>query len=323
MTTETDPVFEAALAVLGDHCQPDSLAAWEAGDPPRALWRDLDETGLLSLLLPEDSGGIGAGADTFAAILRLAGRLAAPGPLAETCVGRWLSHAAGLPVPAGAMSVSLDGNEAPGGADTETLGVLSGDGLLLLPAAGSSQRRNLAGEARLRPAASNLRPVALPGQVAARARALVSLGRAAMMLGALDRVLALSLEHANTRVQFGRPIGKFQAVQQSMAVLAGGVAAAAAVVSAAAREVDAGGPGLLLAAARARLGEISVEAAGIAHQVHGAIGTTREYELHFHTRRLSAWRAEQGTPRAARRFLARRFAEAPAGALWETLLAAG
>lgn len=332
---ENDPIRDAAETVLGDHCTPEALAAWDAGALPEALWRDLDETGLLSLLLSEEAGGIGADAATFAAILRLAGRVAAPGPLAETCVGRWLAEAAGLPVPEGALSVSTcwrieggrlqGGGAAPGGAGVQTVVLLCDEALALVPAAavGATTRINLAGEARLAFPAEIAAPglATLPPGIASRAGTMLSLGRLAMILGALDRVLALSLEHASTRVQFGRPIGKFQAVQQNLAVLAGGVGAAAAAVGAAARETGAGGSGLLLAAARARLGEIAVEAAAIAHQVHGAIGTTRDYELQFHTRRLAAWRLEQGSPRAARQSLARTFAGTAQGLLWEKLLA--
>lgn len=53
-----------------------------------------------------------------------------------------------------------------------------------------------------------------------------ALARAAMMAGAVEAVLVSAVDYANRRIQFGRPIGKFQAIQQALAQLAGATTSA-------------------------------------------------------------------------------------------------
>jgi acyl-CoA dehydrogenase len=128
-----------------------------------------------------------------------------------------------------------------------------------------------------------------------------AVARSAMMVGALEFVLEQSVQYANDRVQFGRPIGKNQAIQQQLALLAGDVGAArvAALVacedapSSAARECAASA--FSAAVAKVRCGESATRATSIAHQVHGAIGFTYEHQLQFATRRLWAWRESFGS----------------------------
>jgi alkylation response protein AidB-like acyl-CoA dehydrogenase len=123
-----------------------------------------------------------------------------------------------------------------------------------------------------------------------------ALMRAAQMAGAMERVLALTVQYAKDRVQFGKPIGAYQAIQQQLAVLAGQSAAATRAVDAA-FETAARGDDLFfdVAVAKIRAGEAAGVAASVAHQVHGAIGFTDEHVLHYFTRRLWTWRAEFGS----------------------------
>lgn len=139
--------------------------------------------------------------------------------------------------------------------------------------------------------------------------ALLTMGaaaRAVEMSGALQAILDISVGYANERVAFERPIAKFQAVQHNLARLAGEAAAAMAAAGSAADAVanalacqQGGRSGadlfdaavfLEVAAAKIRVGEAAGEGAGIAHQVLGAIGFTREHVLHRFTQRLWAWR---------------------------------
>jgi acyl-CoA dehydrogenase len=128
------------------------------------------------------------------------------------------------------------------------------------------------------------------------------------MAGALETLLDLSVQYANERVQFGRPIGQFQVIQQELARLAGLTAAAGSAAEAATRAASeaadawtgtigvAADPTFEIAAAKVIVGDAAEHGPRIAHQVHGAIGFTYEHRLHFFTRRLWAWRAEFGTP---------------------------
>jgi alkylation response protein AidB-like acyl-CoA dehydrogenase len=105
----------------------------------------------------------------------------------------------------------------------------------------------------------------------------------------------MTLEYANTRVQFGKSIGKFQAIQQQLAtmaehVLAGAIAAESAFQSSSLE------PTLMAAAiAKSRASEASRLVAATSHAVHGAIGMTDEYELSLYTRRMHDWRICNGS----------------------------
>lgn len=121
-----------------------------------------------------------------------------------------------------------------------------------------------------------------------------ALALVALMGGALEKCLELSIDHANTRVQFGKPLGKQQAVQQNLAILAEETAAVAVAAQAAARARDAGDAEFEIACAKLRSNQAAGRGAAIAHQVHGAIGFTQEYPLHHYTRALTVWRSRAG-----------------------------
>jgi len=124
-----------------------------------------------------------------------------------------------------------------------------------------------------------------------------ALARATMMSGALEKAMDLAVTYAQERQQFGRPISKFQAVQQNLAVLAGQTAAAVAAANLGIEALSAADPEreeFLIAVAKTRVGEAATLACEIAHQVHGAIGFTKEYTLQLSTRRLWSWREEFG-----------------------------
>ena len=118
--------------------------------------------------------------------------------------------------------------------------------------------------------------------------------RTAQIAGALDAALAMSVSYANERQQFGRPLGKFQAVQQELATFACEAAAANCAAMGAAEALDRGDAEFEIAAAKLRANRAASEGARIAHQVHGAIGFTQEYPLHDLTVRLRQWRSEFG-----------------------------
>lgn len=114
---------------------------------------------------------------------------------------------------------------------------------------------------------------------------------AARISGSIRWVFERTATYATERIQFGKPLGKQQAVQQMLALLADNALAATAITDAAAANPSP----RLIAAARARLGEASDCAIEVGHQVHGAIGFTREYALNHRTRNLIAWRDQFGS----------------------------
>ncbi|MCP2338234.1 acyl-CoA dehydrogenase family protein [Actinomadura rupiterrae] len=118
-----------------------------------------------------------------------------------------------------------------------------------------------------------------------------ALFRAVQMSGAMRRVLDRSVQYAGEREQFGRPIGRFQAVQQQLAELAAEVTVADVAVKAALRVPD---DEFAVGAAKLNASRAAGAVADLAHQVHGAIGVTSEHPLGALTKRLWAWREEFG-----------------------------
>lgn len=156
-----------------------------------------------------------------------------------------------------------------------------------------------------------------------RAAATVSL-----MAGAMGQALRLSIDHVNMRQQFGRPLAKFQAVQQALAVMACEVAAvdvAAAALAARldATAFDAGPASFEIAAAKLRANRAVGVVTAVAHQVHGAIGFTAEYDLHKLTIPLMRWRSAHGNDAHWALRLGRSVAAGGGAGLWTTLTARG
>ena len=323
MSDIRDDLEKTVDRICEAHCLKDVFMASETGNWPQALWQALDEVGLPQACLPEEQGGSGLSFEDAMFVLRRSAFHAAPVPLAETFLAGRLLTAAQLAVPSGVLSVAgfqtqdnltLNdaGTQISGHAHRVPWGV-SCDHLVLvamrqgnehvviversaLAAATHKVVRNLAGEPRVQFEFSGTPVKASASLNGAKDRLLCdgALMRSVQMSGALQRALGYSLQYANERVQFGRPIGKFQAVQHMLAVLAGHAAATAAAADAAI-EVSGASPDFFgVAVAKSRAGEAAGKGAEIAHQVHGAMGFTREHNLHHLTRRLWAWRDEFG-----------------------------
>lgn len=147
-----------------------------------------------------------------------------------------------------------------------------------------------------------------------------------LMAGAMGQALALSIEHVNTRQQFGRLLGKFQAVQQSLAVMACEVRAVEAATAALATRLDAvnldtAAADFEIAAAKLRTNRAVGVVTAIAHQVHGAIGFTEEYDLHRVTIPLMRWRTAHGNDAYWAQRLGRQVAGLGGRGLWEAMTA--
>jgi len=293
----------------------------EAGEWPAALWQALEEIGLTKATLPEAAGGSGLEFGDAMLALRRSAYHALPVPLAETMIAGRLLAACGMEVPEGAITVaSGDAKRVPWGNQCRHVVRVSGDAVFLHEGfAVSGVEKNLAGEPR---AALDFKSHAAKAILkGAEERLLLegALARSVQMAGALERSLAYALQYAGERVQFGRPIGKFQAVQHLLAVLAGQAAAASAAADAAVEASCDAPDGFAVAVAKSRVGEAAGKGAEIAHQVHGAMGFTREHNLHYSTRRLWSWRDEFGNETYWQTRLGREIAAGGADALWPML----
>lgn len=126
------------------------------------------------------------------------------------------------------------------------------------------------------------------------------LARLVQVTGALDRAVQQSVEHTMTRMQFGRPLAKFQAVQHLIADAAGEAHLARTAVDVAVAqllvdEADLDALERRVAVAASVAGHAASVVTRNAHQAHGAIGTTIEHSLHRATLSALAWRNEYGT----------------------------
>ncbi|EDX82140.1 Acyl-CoA dehydrogenase, C-terminal domain protein [Brevundimonas sp. BAL3] len=286
-----------------------ATAAMEAGGLPHGLWDEIEASGF--------SRAFELGAESIAwtdayPIFEATGRHATPAPLAETAFAGWLLAQAGIAQPEGVLSFArcdaidsevfdVDISDVPWGRAAAHVVLVSpgpeGQVALIETARlGWVLDVNMALEPRdsLKAKAMTVIARGAHGHTVDLVQVGGALVRSAQIAGALKRCLELTVQYSNERVQFGRSIGKFQAIQQqiahfaSLSLMAGNAAECAFA--------DAGGlNSQLTAVAKISAGDAGDVGAAVAHAVHGAMGFTKEYMLHFSTRRIWAWRGEYGS----------------------------
>jgi acyl-CoA dehydrogenase len=239
----------------------------------------------------------------------------ASGPGAALSSGRVPGSGAGLRrVPYGRLATTVAAGSGGSGWDGDWLAVIgpadrggTGQGGTGRDGIG----RNLAGEPRDEVILGGDAEVhEVPAGTADHARRLLRLFRSLLIAGAAQRALDLTVTYVQEREQFGRPLARFPTVQQELARMAGEVAlisaatqaavaadgpAAEGVSAAAAGQPEAGEGVSAVVAAKAQASSGAGVVAAIAHQLHGAIGTTEEHRLRLTTTRLWSWRDEDGS----------------------------
>lgn len=322
MSGTAQMVAETVGRLLADEVDRSVREQAEAGAWPDRLWRAVEAAGLTRPMVPEHRGGHGADWESAYEIARAAGRHALPAPLADTVIGSWLLDQARLPVPAGPIVLAPDGAtlhlardgdgwmlrgvlaRVPWGRFPLTVVTAVGHaGVGYVAAFDSGQTRpipaaNLAGEPRDHLTIDGAAVAVAPFPALPDIRHLGAAMRAAQMAGAADAVLDMAVRYAGERVQFGRPIERFQAVRIQIARLAAEAAAADCAARAAFAALARGGGDVPAAMAKLTANRAAAVVIAVGHQVHGAIGFTLEYPLHPHTRRLMAWRSEFGSDAA-------------------------
>lgn len=307
--------------LLDRRCPPAAVRAWEQGEIASGLWTAVEDMGLPRLLVPEAMDGAEGDLEDAALVMQLCGRAFVPLPLAETLLANRLLAAVGVTPPNGAVALALDeGRPFAWGGSTAHIVALQQRRVLLLPGdAAMPAARNLAGEpsGRLRGDARSAREATLPEDTGREhVFALCALLRAAQLAGAMERVVEMTIRHVAERKQFGRPLNRFQAVQHGLVRAAGEAAAARVAVAAAASAASRGPAGFEIAVAKARTSEAAGTVAAVAHQLHGAIGFTRELPLNLGTRRLWAWREDYGSDVYWQAWLGRHVAALAGDGLW-------
>jgi len=346
-------LIDQTTRLFAQHVTNDVLARADQGEWAAALWTEVCEAGLPHALVQESAGGVGLPWRDVAGLIRLAGYHAVPLPLPETILANWLWCNAGGTRPDGPVviapvhhgdriSLTARGEYFAASGKVRHIPWVSAAAHILVHATGPGDReylcligggadsgalrRNVANEPRqpleltdfdipvsdVKPLPTGLGELGFISLVAAM--------RAQQIVGAMERCVEFALRYANERVQFGRPIAKFQVIQQMLAIAAGQLAAATAAADAL-TELDAPDENpFVVAVAKARCGEAVGQVAAICHQVHGAMGFTREHPLHFFTRRLWAWRDEGGSETFWQEWIGRQVSERGGDALWPMIV---
>lgn len=316
------------------------------GSWPSALWHDLQEMGVPLIMVEEKRGGVGGCWEDAFSVLQLAGRHAIPLPLGEVILAAHLLNTADVPTRPGIYTVATQVagewkngprgarftgtlTAVPWGRHADHIVCLGYDGpdakLCVLPRdeARISAGSNLAAEPRDRldfyDAPISIVPA--PCVEPIKLFDFCAMTRVGQIAGCMTSALERTVQYAISRKQFGRSISQFQAIQQQLAVFASEVAAVACVGRAACRAADVGDATFQIAAAKLRANQAIGIASGIAHQVHGAIGFTKEYPLHIATQRLWSWRSEFGNDRYWSERLGATVARAGADRLWQDMTA--
>jgi acyl-CoA dehydrogenase len=314
---DDDAALRELVAELGRRSYDSSLG--QRGIPDQfdvELWRALEDTGLARLTSTADAD---AGPHELAIVLYGLARHAGAAPLAETdALAGWLGSQAGIELPDGPLTVAITDADSAGDRITGTarsvpwaractavlLAARVDNGLRvgLVEAGNVHEDHNLAGEPRdsitFDVPAGQLRVVdpALMRGLERRG----AWSRCVQIVGALDAAADLSVRHTRERVQFGRPLSAFQSVQQSLAAMAGEIensraAVELAVTAANEHGFDSTEADYAVAVAKVTVGRAVGPVTTTAHQLHGAIGVTREHPLWLFTLRAQSWVHDYGT----------------------------
>lgn len=325
MSDITEALTEAVADACGRHPSPAGPVdgtEWNA-----QLWSALDQIGITLLSVPEEQGGSGGDIHAAAAVLRVLGHHCVAVPFAETALqAAWLLGSCDAPIPAGPMTAAVGGPHlnlvqesggwvvdgelarVPWARIADHLVVLMGPRVVVLRREEFDVEpgTNVAGEPRDRVVIRRTtlpanRLHVLPEGCGVDERLFVArgaLGRMAMLAGAAQRSLEMSLTYASEREQFGRSLDKFQSVQHQIAAMASEVLLCKTVAESAAMALDDGQSWqLAIAAGKMSAAEAAGTVARIAHQIHGAIGFTEEHDLRQCTTRIWSWRDECGAAR--------------------------
>jgi acyl-CoA dehydrogenase len=278
MTEFTDPFTR----LIEDVCTPSAIREIEEGGNPAEMWNAFAESGFLDALVAEESGGAGLSLAEAAPLIGLLGAYAVPLPVGDTMVARALLAASRMDYPDGPLAIATGAGAVPFAATATH--ILSG-----------TPEAPVLSDARVEKTGVHHDLDAFaPGLDGRALRPIAAVLRALLISGAAGRVLEMTVDYANERAQFGKPIGKQQAVQQQLSILAEQAVAARIAASIGAR----GGltPRLVdVAIAKHGASLAAGQIAAIAHAVHGAIGISEEYDLQLLTRRLHGWRLADGS----------------------------
>ena len=321
MAHSTDDVFaDAVRQLFTAQCTPQVVRDIEAGQSAQTLWQLVEASGFADALVGEAQGGAGLSLSDVYGVLELCGSFCLPLPLAETMLARALLAQAGVKYPPGSIALGQAVSDTDGDVvcDVVRCGrvadwVLVSKEMTHNTTHNATLERTPASVCLLLPVSQAIHSPAgfcldakltWPHMAVAQAQrlschhdiqTLQACIYAAQLAGAMQAVFGRTLQYANDRNQFGRPIGKFQAIQHQLSLIS-----EHAFVSRMAAQMGCCSSTFMpdrlrVAMAKARTSEAAVEVAALSHSIHGAIGFTQEFDLQLFTRRLHLWRQAGGS----------------------------
>lgn len=302
-----DMLAHSAGQLFAASATPADVRRIEDGESWDALWSGIAAAGFADALVPEAAGGAGLNGSDVAVLMFLAGAYALPLPIGQSMVARAAAAQCGLALPEGPVAIADhtavhdDGGvilvDVPYGAVCRHVVARVADRWVFLAADGARVERSGVHGSLTATLTWTGDADAAPGLDGAEVDWLAAgaLVTAARMVGAMERALEMTVDHANQRVQFGKPIGKLQAIQQQISVMAEEVFAARMAASLGLAQPLS--HGRAAAVAKSRVGEAAATVAAVAHAVHGAIGITEEFDLQLLTRQLHEGRTQYGGER--------------------------
>ena len=303
MSEMRDFIEDTAEKIFKNHSTKETREKFEEGEWSSPLWKKVQESGLTLLGIEEEQGGVGGDAEDIFSILRLAGKYAAPIPLAEVMYANQFLAAQEGEVEDKLRVIHFAENEKkellhiPYARYVEEIVLVTKSRYFIVEPTITKQGENLAAEPRDAVSTVKKEVHMLSGsyeELKKEYEYYLAISRVAMMTGAMESVLALSVFYSKERQQFGRPLHRFQAIQHHLTTMAGEVAAAFATLEATIKGYGKASSSEKIAMAKIDISGHANVVAKAAHQLHAGIGMTYEHELHHFTRRLWSWREEAG-----------------------------
>ena len=341
MSEMKDMIVEVVERIFKEKVEKETVDLLEVNQWAEDVWQLLLENEIQQVAVKEEHGGAGGDYEDLFHLYRLVGKYAVPVPFIEHTLANLVLdianiqpqtelstvHLATKPLDMADGKVSGSLQHVPWARYAKKLVTVATEQgkqsliLLDLKDASIENHTNLAAEPRDRLQFTDAKILASQPLTDEQHEFLTKLQTAATvskMAGAIDRAFELSVQFSKEREQFGRPIHRFQLVQQHLAVLAGEQALSGAALEnilALLLKEEAADE---IAFARLKLDDASRIVATSAHQVHAAIGVTHEHRLHHYTRRLWAWRDEDFHAKYWKKELAQKWLHS-SNTLWDTL----
>ncbi|WP_339175696.1 acyl-CoA dehydrogenase family protein [Solibacillus sp. FSL R5-0691] len=340
MSEIKEMVVEVVEKIFKDKVEKETVDLLEENKWAEDVWKLLLENELHHVAVSEEDGGAGGDVEDLFALYFLIGKYAAPVPFIEHTLANFILQQVDLKGNGQLTTYSII-NPLQLNGDTLT-GTLKHVGwaqyaekivtvaredsqhfivVADLKDAALKNSTNLAAEPRSEVVFENMKALnkmPITEKQYDAFKKLVTAASVSKMSGALTTAFQLSVQFSKEREQFGRPIHRFQLVQQHLANMAGEQTLMTVAVNNILTLLADGREENEVAYARIRMDDASRAVATSAHQVHAAIGVTHEHRLHQYTRRLWAWRDEELTARYWKKQLAQQLLETNLD-LWESI----